>query len=319
MRFLLAVRAVWRQKSEVFEFLLDITAYSLDSFRGRVKRPRPVHIEPGSNPLQKTGAFIRPVFTALYRSPALQATGLCLLLLATVFSLLPAGDPARSKISPAYGVNGEQVSLADLSSKPDYAAAAPAITADVQPPAASTAVPETPPAPAQPGPSADLSETRGEAVSRGGAWEGRQGREDNIISRPKIPDPPSVENTAEGRDLIDTAKGYLGTPHYKLDCSHYVNTVFNKSGLKYGYLTTYQIDGSSHFQRVDSPQAGDIILFGPTPKGSGHMGIVVDPGGERFIGSQSDTGVAIASYSGNGVWGRGSGFYKVAGFYRYVE
>ena len=57
---------------------------------------------------------------------------------------------------------------------------------------------------------------------------------------------------------------------------------------------------SAFFQKVDSPQAGDLIHW------PGHIGIVLDPDHGIFIGSQTSTGVAEANYK-NGWW---SGAYQ---------
>lgn len=53
---------------------------------------------------------------------------------------------------------------------------------------------------------------------------------------------------------------------------------------------------SPHFQKVDSPRAGDLIHW------PGHIGIVLDPDQGIFIGSQNKTGVAEAHYKGQSYW-----------------
>lgn len=53
---------------------------------------------------------------------------------------------------------------------------------------------------------------------------------------------------------------------------------------------------SPHFQKVDSPRAGDLVHW------PGHIGIVLDPDHGLFIGSQTSTGVAEAYYKGQSYW-----------------
>lgn len=59
--------------------------------------------------------------------------------------------------------------------------------------------------------------------------------------------------------------------------------------------------------KVDSPQAGDVILF------DGHVGIYTSPG--HFFGSQSSTGPAEATFGDHApYWGKTK---KVLGYYRW--
>lgn len=124
--------------------------------------------------------------------------------------------------------------------------------------------------------------------------------------------------------IIAKAKTYRGTPHRILDCSHFVNKVYQQVGLPYAYTDCSKIAVTGEFQMVSTPLPGDIILFGPSPGKAEHMGIVIDPAKKQFIGAQS-RGVAIAAYDGTQAWGNPkyndkvnrAGYYKIAGFYRY--
>lgn len=129
--------------------------------------------------------------------------------------------------------------------------------------------------------------------------------------------------------IIKVAKSYIGTPHSILDCSHFVNKVYNEVGLSYDYVTTKGLDAyKSKFTKVPTPMVGDIILFGSSPSTAGHMGIVVDPQKKQFIGSQGNDKsgqVAVTTYDGLHAWGNSKyddhynyvGYYGIYGFYRY--
>lgn len=124
--------------------------------------------------------------------------------------------------------------------------------------------------------------------------------------------------------IIAKAKTFRGTPHRILDCSHFVNKVYQQVGLAYAYTDCSKIASIGDFEKVSTPLPGDIILFGPSPDKAEHMGIVIDPAKKQFIGAQS-RGVAIAVYDGTQAWGNPkyndrvnrAGYYKIAGFYRY--
>lgn len=124
--------------------------------------------------------------------------------------------------------------------------------------------------------------------------------------------------------IIAKAKTFSGTPHRILDCSHFVNKVYQQVGLAYPYMDCSKIAATGDFEMVSTPLPGDIILFGPSPGKAEHMGIVIDPAKKQFIGAQS-RGVAIAVYDGTQAWGNPkyndrvnrAGYYKITGFYRY--
>ncbi|MDQ6596718.1 peptidase [Bacillus salipaludis] len=93
-----------------------------------------------------------------------------------------------------------------------------------------------------------------------------------------------------GRSAYDVAHG-------RFDCSGFVHWAFAQAGYNIGSST----DSLKYAGRqVPSSQMkpGDLVFFN-TYKTDGHVGIYV--GGGKFIGSQSSTGVAIASMS-NSYW-----------------
>lgn len=86
------------------------------------------------------------------------------------------------------------------------------------------------------------------------------------------------------------------------DCSHYVNSVLQASGVDVPYVTTKQI-GAKEFEKyyekvTDSPQPGDIVWQ------PGHMGIYVGQDDQgRPLGEQMGE-----SGANQGVWGPGGWF-----------
>jgi len=110
--------------------------------------------------------------------------------------------------------------------------------------------------------------------------------------------------------LIQEACDWIGTPYVFggdsedcIDCSHFVYQVYHKIIPTFSYLWATQYLTSPRFKQVPEPAIADVIYWAP-PAGdsSGHVAIVVDPVACTFIGAQTSTGVAIASYTGNGYW-----------------
>ena len=84
-----------------------------------------------------------------------------------------------------------------------------------------------------------------------------------------------------------------------LDCSHFVNSIFERAGLSYKYepsRTLYR--GVQGFKRVYAPAQGDLIVW------PGHVGIVVDPQEKTFLSALTH-GVKVASYMSPYWKGRG--------------
>ena len=76
-----------------------------------------------------------------------------------------------------------------------------------------------------------------------------------------------------------------------LDCSHFVNSLFDQVGLHYDYQSSRSLyRGSSAFIRIYHPMAGDLIVW------PGHVGIIADPDAKTFL-SALRRGVRISSYN----------------------
>ena len=79
----------------------------------------------------------------------------------------------------------------------------------------------------------------------------------------------------------------------ELDCSHFVQWLFQQAGLYYEYAPSRTLyDGLDGFKRVSRPRPGDLIVW------RGHVGIVVDPNGTTFL-SALNSGVKTSSYTSN--------------------
>ena len=93
----------------------------------------------------------------------------------------------------------------------------------------------------------------------------------------------------------------------ELDCSHFVQWLYEQAGLNYGYAPSRTLyAGMPGFKRVYRPRPGDLIVW------PGHVGIVVDPDEQTFLSSLR-SGVKTASYT--------SRYWKRRGharFYRYM-
>ncbi|MGX9963106.1 C40 family peptidase [Roseomonas sp. F4] len=103
---------------------------------------------------------------------------------------------------------------------------------------------------------------------------------------------------ANGADYV-----FGGSTTDGFDCSGFVIYVFNKA---YGSntlarVTANDLRDSNRFSAVTDPKPGDLVFFSASAGGStaSHVGIVVDA--ERWIGSQSSTGVAYVKFS-NSYW-----------------
>jgi hypothetical protein len=76
----------------------------------------------------------------------------------------------------------------------------------------------------------------------------------------------------------------------ELDCSHFVQYLYEQAGLYYGYAPSKTLyEGMEGFKRVTHPKPGDLIVW------RGHVGIVVDPDETTFL-SALRSGVKVSSY-----------------------
>jgi hypothetical protein len=113
-------------------------------------------------------------------------------------------------------------------------------------------------------------------------------------------------NAREGRSIADAAREQNELTEGTLDCSHVVHQIYLDAGFEYPYASSFDIyAGNESFQRVRTPQAGDLIVW------PGHLGIVLDPAEHSFY-SLVSTGLEAQNYEGH--------YWKSRGrprFYRY--
>lgn len=84
----------------------------------------------------------------------------------------------------------------------------------------------------------------------------------------------------EGEALVDLAVESAADLRSQPDCSHLVHLVYARAGLNYPYQHSRALYGGvPDFQRVKSPQPGDLIVW------PGHVGIVVSPDDNTFFSS----------------------------------
>ncbi|HHU18697.1 MAG TPA: peptidoglycan DL-endopeptidase [Bacilli bacterium] len=95
---------------------------------------------------------------------------------------------------------------------------------------------------------------------------------------------------AGGRNASDVENGLF-------DCSGYVSWAFRQAGVTVS-ASTSGLSSTGTKVSTSEMQPGDIVFFN-TYKTDGHVGIYL--GNNKFIGSQSSTGVAIADM-GSGYW-----------------
>jgi NlpC/P60 family protein len=104
------------------------------------------------------------------------------------------------------------------------------------------------------------------------------------VDGPDLPQHPPIDSRSLllliGAQIRDT----------ELDCSHFVQYLYEQAGLYYGYAPSRTLyDGMEGFRRVSHPEAGDLIVW------RGHVGIVVDPEEATFL-SALRSGVKTSSY-----------------------
>jgi hypothetical protein len=113
-------------------------------------------------------------------------------------------------------------------------------------------------------------------------------------------------NAEEGRTIVSAAWEQDQSARGTQDCSHLVHQIYLRAGFEYPYASSFDIyAGSEYFERVRTPQAGDLIAW------PGHVGIVVDPMQHSFY-SLVSTGLEAQDYLGP--------YWRLRGrphFYRY--
>ncbi len=99
-------------------------------------------------------------------------------------------------------------------------------------------------------------------------------------------------SAVEGRTIVDAAQDQTPLMNGAQDCSHLVHQTYFNAGFEYPYASSFELyAGADKFERVKSPQAGDLIVW------PGHVGIVLDPLDHSFY-SLVSTGLEAQNYQG---------------------
>lgn len=125
------------------------------------------------------------------------------------------------------------------------------------------------------------------------------------------PAPAPAANSGSLLGIANGLKGvrysYGGGSTSGFDCSGFTQYVFARAGRSIPRSAAAQYSASSRVSRSQA-QPGDLVFFSLSGGGVNHVGIYL--GGGSFIGSQTSTGVAVASIN-SGYWAN-----KVVGFGR---
>src|ERR1700733_16235475 len=82
----------------------------------------------------------------------------------------------------------------------------------------------------------------------------------------------------EGLAVLGAALDFRHYRGSESDCSHFVHVLYQRAGFPYAYAPSIELySGIDQFQRVTTPQAGDLAVWG------GHAGIVGNPLQNSFL------------------------------------
>lgn len=128
-------------------------------------------------------------------------------------------------------------------------------------------------------------------------------------AKPKAEQPEKVTTAPAGgvwATVQNAAYGVSGTPYLYggnttsgFDCSGFTTYVFKKAGITLPRTASGQYGASTKISQSQA-QPGDLVFFSQSG-GIDHVGIYL--GNNKFIGSQSSTGVAVAEIS-QSYWGK---------------
>lgn len=123
-------------------------------------------------------------------------------------------------------------------------------------------------------------------------------------SSAKAAETPAPAPAASNGSVVGIAHGLTGVPYFYtgttpsgFDCSGFTSYVFRQAGRSIPRTAAGQYSATSRVSRAQA-QPGDLVFFNQRG-GVDHVGIYL--GGGSFIGSQSSTGVAVASLD-SGYW-----------------
>lgn len=122
---------------------------------------------------------------------------------------------------------------------------------------------------------------------------------DTSNDTPSKPSPNSSSAIEAGHSQVGTSYKSGGKNPSGFDCSGFVSWAYGQTGKSIP-SSTQLLRGMGQKVSLSEAQPGDLIFF-DTNRPDGHVGIYLGNG--QFIGSQSSTGVAVASLS-NSYWSK---------------
>jgi cell wall-associated NlpC family hydrolase len=140
-----------------------------------------------------------------------------------------------------------------------------------------------------------------------GSGAGSRTKKDSLRAHPPSPAPRTL-TPDDGLAVLAAALDSRLHPDPEPDCSHLVHAIYRRAGFPYRYAPSSDLYvGTSEFQRVIHPQAGDLVVW------QGHAGIVVNPAQHVFY-SALRSGLGTDRYD--------APYWKERGrvrFYRYIK
>ena len=133
----------------------------------------------------------------------------------------------------------------------------------------------------------------------------------NVSAAPSAP-------SANSGGIIGTAKAQMGVKYKTagtspsgFDCSGFTTFVFKQNGINLPRTAASQASAYG-MSKSGTPSAGDLVFFTSSPGGGSISHVGISLGGSKYIGSQTSTGVAVASINDPYYWGpRYAGYGKV--------
>jgi hypothetical protein len=125
-----------------------------------------------------------------------------------------------------------------------------------------------------------------------------------IVPRPKLRSTSAaVIRTAHGPSVVRQAIRHIGEIFSQRDSSHFVHQIFTECGLAYPHTVSRYFPPSSYFKRVNTPLAGDIVLYAE------HMGIYAQ-NNKIILADPASQQVLVSTISS---------FLNLVGYYRWYQ
>lgn len=103
-----------------------------------------------------------------------------------------------------------------------------------------------------------------------------------------------INLVADASQLLGTPYLWVGTTSAGMDCSGFIQNVFQKSKIQLPRTVAQMWNVG---QAVTKPKVGDIVFFETYTQGPSHAGIYI--GNNQFIHSGASTGVTVSNLTTN--------------------